>query len=262
MVDLPKRRGGVRTLHVPDEPTKQLQRRVLRRLLSALEPHPAALGFRRGKSVVDHAQLHSGCKLLLKCDVVDFFPQTLGTRVNAFFRRLGWDDEAAGVLTKITCRDNGLPQGAPTSPALSNLVNRGLDAKLARLAERWGGFYSRYADDLCFSWREERANTARHARGVLQSARQTLRAYGYRLHGRDKTRFARSHHRQLVCGLVVNAKPALPRETRRRLRAIRHRMETGREATMTKQQLAGWEAYASMVAAVPEEVDLRDSEDV
>ena len=183
---LPKRRGGTRTLHVPDEPTKKLQRKILHRLLFALEPHPAAIGFRRGKSIVDHAALHSGCDLILKCDIVDFFGSTLGTRVNAFFRRLGWDDEAAAILIKICCRENALPQGAPTSPALSNLVNRGIDRKLAAYAASVGMTYSRYADDLCFSYVMERSTSARRARGMLQYVRRTLKAYGYTVHGKQK----------------------------------------------------------------------------
>ena len=244
---IPKRRGGGRTLLVPDKPTKALQRRVLRRLLSALEPHPAAVGFRRGKSIVDHAATHAGGAILLKCDVIDFFGATLGTRANALFRRLGWDDEAAAVLTKIACRGNALPQGAATSPALSNLVNRGLDAKLALRAARIGMRYSRYADDLCFSYATERPTSARRVRGMLQYARRTCRAYGYTLHGKQKTQIVRSYRRQLVCGLVVNDRPNLPRETRRRLRAIRHHVATGRPATLTAEQLAGWAAYEKMI---------------
>ena len=246
-VTLSKRRGGTRTLHVPDTPTKKLQLKVLHRLLAALEPHPAAVGFRRGKSIADHAALHSGCDLILKCDIVDFFGSTLGTRVNAFFRRLGWDDEAAAILTKICCRENALPQGAPTSPALSNLVNRGIDRKLAHYAESIGMAYSRYADDLCFSYMTERKSSARRARGLLQYVRRTLKAYGYTVHGKQKTHFVRKHRRQLICGLVVNDSPNLPRETRRRLRAIRHRQSLGHPATLTPEQLAGWSAYEAMV---------------
>ena len=248
---IPKRRGGGRTLLVPDPPTKTLQRRVLRRMLTALEPHPAAVGFRRGRSIVDHAAVHAGNAILLKCDVIDFFGATLGTRVNALFRRLGWDDEAAAILTKIACRGNALPQGAPTSPALSNLVNRGLDAKLARRAERLGMRYSRYADDLCFSYETERSTSARRVRGMLQYVRGVCRAYGYTLHGKAKTRIVRSYRRQLVCGLVVNDRPNLPRETRRRLRAIRHHVDTGRPATLTAEQLAGWTAYETMISDKP-----------
>ncbi len=246
-IDLRKRSGGVRTLSVPDVPTKKLQRKVLRRLLAALQPHPAAIGFRRGQSIVDHAKLHSGCDLILKCDVIEFFGTTLGTRVTAFFRRLGWDDETAALLTKICCLNNALPQGAPTSPCLSNLVNRGLDAKLARMAEIRGMIYSRYADDLCFSYVKERSTSARRARGMLQYVRRACRAYGYTLHGKDKTRFVRKHRRQLVCGLVVNDSPNLPRERKRQLRAVRHHLATGQRATMTVEQVAGWDAYESMV---------------
>ena len=182
----------------------------------------------------------------MKCDVADFFPSTSSRRVGAFYRRIGWDDEAAALLTRLTCHDGGLPQGAPTSPRLSNLVNRGLDDLLATLAKRRGMRYSRYADDLCFSYATERRTSGRRVRGVLQEVRRTLAGYGYRLRP-GKTHVLRPHQRQQVCGLVVNDRPNLPRELRRRLRAAEHRRAAGRRATWTDAQLGGWAAYRAMV---------------
>ena len=243
---VPKRAGGWRTLRVPDAPTKALQRRLLRRVLNRLTAHPAALGFERGRSIVDHAAVHAGSAVLVKCDVADFFSSTSSRRVGAFYRRIGWDDEAAAILVRLTCHDNGLPQGAPTSPRLSNLVNRGLDDLLTTLATRRGMRYSRYADDLCFSYAKERRTTARRVRGMLQEARRTLAGYGYRLRP-GKTHVLRPHQRQQVCGLVVNDRPNLPRGLRRKLRAAEHRRRVGAAATWTDAQLKGWAAYRAMV---------------
>ena len=248
-ISLPKKRGGYRSIVVPDEPTKKLQQRVLHRLLGRLTVHPAALGFEKGKSIADHAAVHAGSAVIVKADIIDFFNSTTSKRVGDYFRRIGWDDACSAILTRICCDEGGLPQGAPTSPRLSNLVNKGFDELLQTIAVRRGMKYSRYADDLCFSYADERRKTGERIRGLLQEVRRIGRTYGYRLHGKDKSRIVRQHRRQLVCGLVINEKPNLPRETRRRLRAIRHRMATKGEATMSREQLAGWTAYEKMIEA-------------
>src|SRR5690606_34889140 len=93
-----KRNGSWRTLTVPDEPTKRMQQRILRRLLGRLHAHPAAMGFERGRNIAQHAANHSGRAIIIKCDLIDFFPSTTGRRVNDFFKRIGWDEESAAIL--------------------------------------------------------------------------------------------------------------------------------------------------------------------
>jgi retron-type reverse transcriptase len=241
---IPKRSGGTRRLLVPDDRTKALQRRILRRLLDRLRAHPAANGFERERSIVWNALPHVGRAVVVKLDVVDFFPCTAAHRLDGYFRRIGWDADAAALLVRLTTHENGLPQGAPTSPRLSNLVNFHLDSQLAALAARRRGSYTRYADDLTFSFEKDRP---RRVRGVVQKARKILAANGYLMHVRRKLSIRRAHQRQAVTGLVVNAKVALPRGRRRWLRAVRHRMATGRAATITPAQLQGWEAFERMV---------------
>lgn len=241
---IPKRSGGTRRLLIPDDRTKTLQRRLLRRLLVRLRAHPAATGFEEGKSIVSNAFPHVGQAVVVKLDVVDFFPCTAAHRLDGYFRRIGWDAEAAALLVRLTTHENGLPQGAPTSPRLSNLVNFHMDSQLAALAARRRGAYTRYADDLTFSFPKD---YPRRVRGVVQKARKILAANGYLMHGRRKLSIRRAHQRQGVTGLVVNAKVALPRERRRWLRAVRHRLATGRAATITPAQLAGWDAFERMV---------------
>ena len=241
---LPKRGGGVRTLHIPDPATMALQRTLLRRLLAKLHADPAACGFERGKGIVDHAAPHVGRAVVVTCDLKDFFPSVTAKSVDYYFRRIGWNAEAAALLARLTTYQNGLPQGAPTSPRLSNLLVHGVDYTLAKAAARRGFRYTRYADDLAFSSAEDDPHAVRDL--VRQTERVVGRA-GFRLNPR-KTRILRRHQRQTICGLVVNDRLNLPRKVRRELRAALHRRRTGREATYTDEQLAGWAGVLAMVA--------------
>jgi RNA-directed DNA polymerase len=248
-VRIPKRRGGIRKLHVPDEPTKVIQRRILRRLLQRLNCHEAAMGFEKGKSIRDHAQRHVQSQVVVNLDLVDFFPSTYHQRVNAFFQRVGWNREAARWLTTWTCHDQGLPQGAPTSPKLSNLVNRLMDQQLSQCAARRGFRYSRYADDLTFSFPQKsefKPPNSEEIHRLTREIKTIVRGFGYRLH-RKKRRIRRQHQQQTVTGLVVNQKVQLPRQTRRWLRAVVHRHRSGKEATLSTQQLIGWNAFQHML---------------
>lgn len=239
-----KRRGGTRRLLVPDEPTKALQRALLHRAFAGLKSHPAAMGFEAGRSIVDNALPHVGRAVVIQMDVQDFFPTTSAQRVEAYFRRIGWNRQAAALLTRLTTHEGGLPQGAPTSPRLSNLVNYGIDERLARFAKRRKGYYTRYADDITFSFPKD---YPKRVRGVIQMTKRILKAHGYTLHERQKLHIRRRHQRQIVTGLVVNERVNLPRRQRRRLRAAMHRHRTGGTPTWTLQQLQGWAALLGMI---------------
>jgi retron-type reverse transcriptase len=239
-----KRSGGQRRLLVPEAATKNLQRKLLRRVLARLRVHPAATGFERGRSIVDHARPHVGQAIVIHMDVVDFFPTTQAARIEAYFRRIGWNAQAAALLTRLTSHEGGLPQGAPTSPRLANLVNYGLDARLSRYVERHGGRYTRYADDIAISLEHDWGRTPR---GFIRQTRALLRAHGYRAHGRKKLSIRRRHQRQQVTGLVVNDKVHLSRERRRWLRAVKHRHATGRPTSVSADQLAGLRAFEQMI---------------
>ena len=246
---IPKPSGGVRTLTIPDPPTMELQRALLRRVLAKLRADPAACGFERGKSVVDHAAPHVGRAVVVTCDVRDFFPSVTASSVEYYFRRVGWDAAAAALLTRLTTHpdaegNRSLPQGAPTSPRLSNLLLHGVDYTLAKHAARRGFRYTRYADDLAFS---SAADDPHAVRDLLRHVRRVLKRAGFAVHP-AKTRILRRHQRQTVCGLVVNDRLNLPRETRRRLRAALHRRRTTGEATLTDAQLRGWAGVLAMVA--------------
>jgi RNA-directed DNA polymerase len=261
---IPKRSGGKRRILAPVPELKALQRRILRRLLARLRVHPAATGFERGKSIVTNARVHVGQAVVMRFDIRDFFPSTTAKRLKHYFRRIGYNRPAAKLLIRLCTHEGGLPQGAPTSPRLSNLVNYRLDARLAGMARRLGGTYTRYADDITVSFSDDDAAASNRQHAMQRFLRQVVQENGYQLHRRKKRSVRRRHHRQLVTGLVVNERVNLPREVRRRLRAIEHRARLSRttsledyqplshhsreEPTLSESQLEGWRAFQTMIA--------------
>lgn len=245
---IPKRSGGERTISAPTAATKALQRRILHRLLDRLPAHPAAHGFERGRSIVTNAAVHRDPAVLVKLDVEDFFGQTRMSRIRRYWRVIGWDREAAAVLTRLTTHAGGLPQGAPTSPRLANLVNVRLDARLDGIARSRAAVYTRYADDLSFSFA---ADDGAAVRQLIHAVSRTVWAEGrYRLHVHRKVEVRRRYERQAITGLVVNGGlPRLDRERRRWLRAVEHRRYSGGLPTIDDAALRGWQALEAMVEA-------------
>jgi RNA-directed DNA polymerase len=240
---VPKQTGGTRLLYSPNPRLKLIQKMLLKQVFARLKVHSAVKGFRTGESTLTHAKLHTGQAVVVRIDVKSFFTNTRLNRVYSYFRMLGWDRETARLMLQLCCHKNGLPQGAPTSPILSNLVNYRMDARLAGLAIRSKATYSRYADDLIFSFSED---NRRFIRGVVRRVARILFDFGYRMN-KSKLRVMRQHNRQVVTGLVVNEKVQLPRKTRRWLRAVEHHIKTGKAATLTVEQLKGWKAYQQMI---------------
>jgi hypothetical protein len=109
---------------------------------------------------------------------------------------------------------------------------------------RYQATYSRYADDMTFSWDQD---VARNVHALIRLTKLMVTDEGYQLHSRKKLHISRRHNQQIVTGLVVNERVNLPRETRRRLRAIGHHHKVGRAATLTPAQLAGWRAIETMI---------------
>jgi hypothetical protein len=234
---LPKKDGGEREICAPKPQLRWVQRRILDKILAPLRVHGAAHGFVPGRSTVTNAEPHRGAAVLVKFDLSNFFPTIHYYRVLGLFARLGYtvddgrfgtDDASkrvAPVLARLCCYTPDphawgnavMPQGAPTSPALSNLVCRRLDARLLGLAQRNGGVYTRYADDLTFSFKSADIDLGRLRWWVDQVCHQE----GFLVHHK-KFRVIRAAQRQLVTGIVVNDELRVPREERRRFRAMLH----------------------------------------
>ncbi|MEP7356252.1 MAG: reverse transcriptase domain-containing protein [Anaerolineales bacterium] len=263
---IPKRRGGLRQIEAPGEKLKDLQRRILRKLLNPLPVPAAATGFVLGRSVVDNARPHVGQGVVINLDLADFFGSISEQRVRELFQARGWNAEAAGILARICTSDGRLPQGAPTSPALSNLACWRLDARLAALARKVGGHYTRYADDITLSLPALGRNKRRRphrgprasgranrpagpSRSLITWVSQIIAGEGFQIQRRKRIRIQRAHQRQTATGLIVNQKVAVPRATRRLVRAMQHRARLGKLDAAGQARLKGLEAWLAMVAS-------------
>ncbi|HTU20612.1 MAG TPA: reverse transcriptase family protein [Gemmataceae bacterium] len=265
---IPKRGGGERVICAPKKQLRWVQRRILDQILANVAPHPAAHGFIAGRSTVTNAEKHRGAALLVKFDLTDFFPTIHYHRVVGLFASLGYyvgdgrfgtEDDArrvAPTLARLCCYAPDpqawggvtLPQGAPTSPAISNLVCRRLDARLEGLAHRNQGTYTRYADDLTFSFKDASLDLGRFRWWVDQVCQQE----GF-LVNQAKFRVIRASQRQLVTGIVVNDELRIPREERRRFRAVLHNCRRHGLASQARGRedfsayLRGFASYVQMV---------------
>src|SRR5690606_9729724 len=207
---------------------------VLANILNKLEPEPDAHGFVRRRSILTNAQPHVGRAVVVNLDLSGFFPTLTFRRIKGLFTKLGYSEHVATVFALLTTEppraraeldgkvwgvalgERVLPQGACTSPALTNAICRRFDRRLAGLAARHTFEYTRYADDLTFS-----GDDRRKVGLLLKSARAILADEGFTEHP-TKTRVMGRGRRQEVTGVTVNHKLSLGREERRRLRAILH----------------------------------------
>jgi RNA-directed DNA polymerase len=265
---VPKKSGGTRELASPHRDLRRCQEWILHNVLDKLAVHEAAHGFARGRSTVTNAAGHAGREVIVNTDLKDFFPSITFPRVMGMFCGMGYSPAVATILA-LLCTEcprrtvqyagttyhvatgpRALPQGACTSPALSNRAARKLDARLAGLAAKLGWTYTRYADDATFSAGGETAESVGY---LLARIRHISQDEGFAVNEK-KTRVLRRNTAQLVTGIVVNQHPAAPRKLVRRLRAILHRAKTEGLAAQNRcghprfeAWLGGMVAYVSMV---------------
>lgn len=150
-VEMKKKTGGIRHIESPLRELKAIQRWVLRTILDKLSPSVYAKGFVRGKSILDNAKPHEGNQYDLNLDLQDFFTNVKASHVYTLFKNIGYNNNIAFILTSFCTKGGYLPQGAPTSPALSNLVCLRLDHRISTYCKKRALTYTRYADDLCIS---------------------------------------------------------------------------------------------------------------
>jgi len=248
--EIPKRSGGTRLISSPKPKMRKAQSWINDQLLSQLTPSTYCYAFRPELSIVDNASKHLNKKLIVKCDIKDFFPSITFPRVRGYFEYLGYNPGVATVLAllctdapraRVTIKgnsmivalgDRALPQGACTSPALANLIASRLDSRLAGLARVFKGewIYTRYADDLTFSTDDTEAELGKFLAAVTR-----ITADEKFVIKPQKTRIMRAPMRQTVTGLVVGDAVRIPKATIKKVRALFHSIEKlGEEAVSAK----------------------------
>ncbi len=265
---IPKRKGGMRNISSPKPKMRFAQGWILTEILEKLPLHEAAAAFQVGKSIVDNAKIHAGSEVIVRLDLKDFFPSIRFHRVKGLFKSFGYNygiatvfallcTDAARIGAKLNDKkyfvalgDRYLPQGACTSPALTNIICRKLDNRLSKLTIARDWHYTRYADDLILSSIDPDADFKK----VIGLTKKIIKEENFEVNT-EKTLVMRSHQRQTVTGIVVNdGILRVSRKDARHFRAFLHQYtlkgaeamskEIGKNAT---QYAKGYLAFIHMV---------------
>ena len=226
--EIPKASGKPRIIRAPRTMMKMVQYFLLDYILGGLHTHVAATAYGKGCSNRANAEHHVGRRYVANIDVSDFFPSLKTAVVFSGLVGSGLKSNTANVVSRLCSYQGGLPQGAPTSSALSNIVLFKFDEAVSSFCGSAGVQYTRYADDITFSGDE--LSSLKAAIGL---ATKELEALGLTVN-ESKTRIFESSTRQVVTGVVVNVWPQPSRLERRRLRAALHQASHRPEAFVSQ----------------------------
>jgi len=202
-----------RILSVPNNLLKIVQRVILERYLYQIETSEYSTAYCKGKSLLDNASPHIGKECILKLDISHFFDSITDDSVYLVFKQFGLSVPATSLLTHLCTYNGKLPQGAPTSPYIANLVMKHFDEKLGKWCKSRNITYTRYCDDMTFSGDRSAVRNS----NIIRKVKVLLNNMEMKLNDK-KTIFISSSQQQRVTGIVVNEKPAIPREMRRSIR--------------------------------------------
>lgn len=220
---IPKKNGGQRVISAPCRGLMSILTYLNVMFEAIYEPAPCVCGFVIGKSVVDNANNHIGKNYVFNLDMKDFFPSIQQARVWARLQAAPYNikKDVANVIAGLCCMktDDGrfvLPQGAPTSPILTNMICERLDRRLTGLAKRFGLNYSRYADDITFSSMHFVYSTD----GDFMKELNRIVSDEHFSLNEKKTRLQKNDVRQEVTGITVNEKANVTRKYIREIRQL------------------------------------------
>lgn len=214
-----KKSGGVRELSAPHYTLKYVQDWIYQNILKNIKVNYCAHGFRPKKSILTNAKVHVNNRFLLKIDMKDFFPSIDINKVVNIFRSLGYSNHVSFYLASICCVNGHLPQGAPTSPALSNIIARHMDNRILGLCKKMNYRYSRYADDIAISGDNIESRFADYVKKIIVEC-------GFEVND-AKVKLYNGNGAKILTGVsLANNRIRLPRDYRRSLQmalyCIRH----------------------------------------
>ncbi|STQ91759.1 reverse transcriptase family protein [Iodobacter fluviatilis] len=216
--EIPKRSGGIRNIYAPYPSLESVQRWILTNILEKAfcDFLPMVVGYQKNKSIKDHVSPHASSECILKFDLKNFFPSILFDHVYLIFKNIGYCHSVSKILSSLVTFNGSLPQGASTSPCLSNIYMKIFDAELTLYCEQKGFFCTRYADDIAVSGGVELIN-------CLKSIKKLFNDNGLSLNHAKTKVYDRAKEVRFLTGLVVNKGVVrIPKEMRRRIRAQCH----------------------------------------
>ncbi len=206
---IPKKNEEMRTLYIPDEKLKYMQRVILNEFLLEYKISKCATAYHKGSNLLSNAQPHLNKKFLLKLDIQDFFGSITFGRVYKMFSA-HFPNQYAKLFAELCCYKDKLVQGAPTSPAISNIIMLNFDNKIEEYCLNNSISYTRYCDDITLS-------SDSNLNAVYYKIKKELQKNGFELNSR-KTHFVKYTHQQNVTGIVVNEKIQVSAQYRKKLR--------------------------------------------
>jgi RNA-directed DNA polymerase len=236
---IPKKSGGVRTISSPMMYLKNAQHWILENILYKLNIHEKAHGFVPKKSILTNAQPHIGKEFIINIDLKNFFPTITYKRVKGVFRGMGYSEQMSTIFALLCTEpeidevmmdgdkyyvakgERFLPQGAPTSPAITNIICHKMDKRMVGTADKLGFTYSRYADDMTFSKQE--ADDEKLKR-LMWQVKMIVADENFTIHPK-KIHIMRKGAKKEVTGIVVNEKLSVPRKKLKNFRAVLHKIE-------------------------------------
>lgn len=221
--DVLKKSGKKRTIAQPNRELKAVQAWILRNILDKLSSSPHSKGFDLGTSILENALPHQGANYILTLDLEDFFPSISANKVYQIFNSIGYNKEVSSLLTNLCVFKGGLPQGAPTSPKLANLVSIKLDTRIHGYTGPKGMVYTRYADDLTLSSQSvQKLEKTRHFIGTIITDEDLVI-------NRSKTKLCGTKSQKKITGLILSQNNiGIGREKLREIRAKIHHLFTGK----------------------------------
>ncbi len=210
-----KRSGGEREISAPYPILQYLQKWILDNILNKATIHDNSYAYTKGRSIITNAKQHLNCKEMLSIDITDFFGSINKRRVISVFKGFGYTNLLSYYLASLCCNNDKLPQGACTSPILSNIVAKRLDLRFTSLANKMNINYTRYADDITFSGNKIPSN-------LLSICRTILTSEGFSLNEK-KIKFKPCGAKKVVTGLNVhNENLTVQKQYKRNLRKEIH----------------------------------------
>lgn len=239
--DLNKKNGGIRHINAPTGELLRIQRKISKILQASIKENNISHGFNIGKSIYSNTNVHHNKRYVLNLDLEDFFDSVHFGRVRGFFIKnnsFKCTENIATILAQLTCYNGKLPQGAPSSPVLTNLICNIMDFHILKIAKKYKLNYTRYADDMTFST-NDKYFLELYNQFIIDITTEVNKS-GFKINDR-KTRLQYKDSRQEVTGIIVNKSLSVTNEYYKTTRAMAHSLYkngyyllNGQEGTMNQ----------------------------
>lgn len=230
--EIPKRnKKELRTINCPYPSLLEVQDWIYKEILKSVKVHPCSHGFLTNKSIVTNVKPHVNADEILKIDLENFFPSININRIISLFHHLGYNKKVSYYLAKLTTFEDALPQGAPTSPMLSNIICYKMDKRIYRLCKKFNLKYTRYADDITISGKSIPKKIFEYVNEIIEDSGFNVKE--------SKTRYYKQENKKIVTGIqIVNNKISIPTQYKRKLcQELFYIKKFGLESHMSKRKI-------------------------